>query len=231
MTIRETSVVASRGDFSPSASLIFSRQSMTGPVINGGIGERAEHQKHHQRRQIAPLAPTGRCRSETDRATVPRRACLRRCQRFRADRRGCSRGKTCNPCCSTSAAGKDEVHSREHPPRPRMQSLVWHETQTCRVEQLDLQRRHQRLHEIELADRTHILAERSRLEKTRRSRTRRRNKPDAIQAVNQGLSQRANASYAHRKATSSTTATICSATSAAKAGPPEASGAPAFAAA
>ena len=68
-----------------------------------------------------------------------------------------------------------------------------------RVAHLDFQRRDQRLHEVELADRADVLAEGCAAKEAVDRRRPPRNRPATIQAVHHGLSQRANASYAQRK--------------------------------
>ena len=81
------------------------------------------------------------------------------CRRCRAGRRGRSRGRRCSPCCPPCAAGTGRSSQPGMPSRPRMQSLVRHDAQTAGSRTFDLQRRDQRLDEVELADGAEVLAE------------------------------------------------------------------------
>ena len=106
-----------------------------------------------------------------------------------------SRGRTCSPCSRLCAAGTElELAAALRVALPRRQSWVVQVAQTVRLLQPHLERRDERAHELELPDRADVLAEAGAAEAACRRRRRRRSSATTIQAVQSGLSHRANAS-------------------------------------
>ena len=132
-----------------------------------GVGEGAEHQDHDQGRQVRAFAERADAGAM---GVVPEVAAGQTASMpiLSWGRRGRSRGRTCSPCCPPCAAGTGAVRSRECRRVPRMQSLVRHDCADLRVADLDFQRRHQRLHEVELADRDRHICRTRRRGRSRR---------------------------------------------------------------
>ena len=85
--------------------------------------------KPRECRQVRPAAESSNTGAS---GIVPQffyRARRQECRCCRGGRRGYNRGKTCNPCCPTSAAETSSARIRECAP-PRMQSLVRHDVHT-----------------------------------------------------------------------------------------------------
>ena len=163
--IRQSALVATNGESRPDAAMKRSWKFRNGPVIKAALANAPNTNTPHSAARSRRLLnrPRPLRRRVVPQARRPARS--PRCRCSRAGRHEHNPGRTCNPCCSTSAAGTGRARSREC--RRGRGCNPWSAGRAhVRFAHLDLQRRDQRLHEIELTDRADIFAERRAAKKT-----------------------------------------------------------------